>query len=39
MEAQNTKIPPYLENISRDLIINKKLKIMLEKSNNWLNLE
>lgn len=32
MEAQKAKIPPYLENISRDLIINKKLKIMLEKS-------
>lgn len=28
-----TKLPPLLENISRDIIINKKLKILLEKKN------
>jgi hypothetical protein len=26
------KLPPYLENISRDIMLNRKLKILLQKS-------
>ena len=26
------KLPPYFENISKDIMINRKLKIMLKKS-------
>lgn len=31
-----SEVPPFLENISRDIVINKKLKILLEKSNHPL---
>ena len=31
-QEKKGKLPPYFENISKDIMINRKLKIMLKKS-------
>ena len=33
LEKNTGGLPPYLENISKDVMINRKMKILLEKSN------
>ena len=33
LRVTQKKLPPYFENISRDIMLNKKLKILLQKSN------
>lgn len=33
LEKNVGSLPPYLENISKDVMINRKMKILLEKSN------
>ena len=33
LRATKVKLPPYFENVSRDIMLNKKLKILLQKSN------
>ena len=31
-EEKKEKVPPYFENISKDVMINRKMKILLQKS-------
>ena len=32
LEKQKGKLPPYFENISKDVMINRKMKILIDKS-------
>lgn len=33
LEEKNKTLPPYFENISKDVMINRKMKLVIEKSN------
>ena len=36
MEAKGQKLPPYFENISKDITIHRKLKILIDKGSHFL---